>query len=514
MASMSRILSKELKNRFPGFTSIEQLKDKDLEEVRSIRLSKNDLDYLRYFKNLEELDLDIFPSIDKHDVEYIAHLLPTLKVLKIQEQNAVFDLDLSPLKNLEQLVLIHNDNLNSIKIPDNLKMLIFYDNKDFRDIYQLLNFILKNRNCHVTLDIVYCIKMTRTLLNMIDGKEILNNITWVESVGLRKYKTYEYRKDEINYLIDYVNYVVSKYIFVTDEEYEKFGILYKWMIENIKFINEDDLNNKYMNYGNNILEVFKYKKGGRLSFAKAFQFLLSFVDIETSVVYSLGASENIGYYNGERVYSLLGTSDYALLRILLNNKYYYTDIAWDSMVSDYKYFEYLSLFLVSKEELKLRHKLVGEGNIDKTYSYPDEDSEDLITFADSRIKEVDGIINDIDREKANIDGAYINCKILYDELDVLNKQLNELDESDMKYKELSRQRDKLKDEIDLAEAQHMRYLYLRDNILKSYTGYLLDHYIGTTSLSNKDVIKEILNVKKNNYVISEYMFNLINDCLK
>ena len=244
MASMSRILSKELKNRFPGFTSIEQLKDKDLEEVRSIRLSKNDLDYLRYFKNLEELDLDIFPSIDKHDVEYIAHLLPTLKVLKIQEQNAVFDLDLSPLKNLEQLVLIHNDNLNSIQIPDNLKMLIFYDNKDFRDIYQLLNFILKNRNCHVTLDIVYCIKMTRTLLNMVDGKEILNNITWVESVGLRKYKTYEYRKDEINYLIDYVNYVVSKYIFVTDEDYEKFGLLYKWMIENIKFINEDDLNNK------------------------------------------------------------------------------------------------------------------------------------------------------------------------------------------------------------------------------------------------------------------------------
>ena len=68
--------------------------------------------------------------------------------------------------------------------------------------------------------------------------------------------------------------------------------------------------------------------------------------------------------------------------------------------------------------------------------------------------------------------------------------------------------------IDVVEAQHMRYIQLRENILKSYTGYLLEHYIGTTLLTNKDVIKEILNVKKNNYVISEYMFNLINDCLK
>lgn len=513
MKHISKILSEELSNKFSNFKSIELLNDKELESVKSLRLSRNDIEYLNYFKNVEELELDIFPSINRDDIEYIASLLPDLKILKIQEQNAIFELDLSPLKKLEELILIHNDNLMKVTIPSNLNMLVFYDNKDFRDIYQIIDLLFKYPNCHFSLDIVYCIKIIRNLLNIENGKELIKNITWVESIGLRKYKTYEYTQEEIKYLIDYINYVVSKYIFVTDEDYEKFGILYKWMIDNIKFINEDEETTS-MSYANNILEVFKYKTGGRLTFAKAFQFLLSFVDIDSAVVYSLGASETIGYYNGEKVYSLLGTSDYALLRVLLDNKYYYADIAWDSMVKDYKYFEKIKLFLVSREELKLRHKLVGEGNIEKTYSYNEDSALDLISFADTRIREVDEILNDIDRENINIDSAYINSKILYKDLDILSNKLNELDENDSQFRVVNKDISRLKNEIDVVEAQHMRYIQLRENILKSYTGYLLEHYIGTTLLTNKDVIKEILIVKKNNYVISEYMFNLINDCLK
>jgi len=207
-------------------------------------------------------------------------------------------------------------------------------------------------------------------------KGILDRFTWVESVGLRKYIIHEYTTDEIKSLIQNVTAIVSKYVYVDDGDIERFGILYKWMTSNIEFVNEDDPKNENVETVSNMYKVFNYRKGGRLSFAKAFQLLLSFAGVKSSVVYSLGALESIGYYNGQKVYSLLGTSDYALLRVSIDERYYYCDIAWDSFVSDYKYFDQLRLFLVSKNELKLRHKFVGEGNIEKSYSYHGDDSDD------------------------------------------------------------------------------------------------------------------------------------------
>lgn len=511
MERISKLMLEQIKDFVPNFSSLESLTDKQKMNINKLSLSKNDLKYLPYFNYLEELDLNAFPSINQDDITLISKC-KTLKKVVIQEQNAIFSLDMSSLDFIDELFLIHNDNLVNVIIPSNLSSFVFYDNKDFRDVFQIIDIIVKNKNCHFTIDIIYCFEIVRTLLNMSDCKDVLKNITWVESVGLRNFKTYEYTTDEIKYLIDYVSYVVSKYIFTTDEDYEKFGILYKWMIDNIHFVNEDD-NKNYDRESNNILEVFKYKVGGRLTFAKAFQFMLSFVDIKSSIVYSLGALDNIGYYNGEQVYSLLGISDYALLRVYLDGKYYYTDIAWDSMVNNYKYFDVLRLFLVSREELKLRHKLVGEANIDKTYSYHGDDSEELIAFAADRIKEVNEILDDIDRENINIDSMLINCKLLYNDLGKFENQLFNIDKNSRKYYDLKRNIEKINKDINIAEADYRRFLKLRENIIKSYTGYLLNHYIGTSSLDNKDTIKEIIRVKKNNFVISEYMFNLLNECI-
>ena len=113
----------------------------------------------------------------------------------------------------------------------------------------------------------------------------------------------------------------------------KFGVLYSWMINNMKFVNEDDPEGENLNLISNVNKVFSYSRGGRLSMAKAFQMLLSFVGIKSSVVYSVGATDVIGYFNGEKVCSLLGESDYAVLRVTLDEKDYDCDIAWDALIN-------------------------------------------------------------------------------------------------------------------------------------------------------------------------------------
>lgn len=514
MIVLSENLKKQLQSRIELESGSNLVDENLLKTIRSICLSKNDLHFLRYFSALEELELDVFPSIDQNDILFIAQSAPHLKSLKIQEQNAIFVLDITPLKELERLVLVHNDNLVKLVGGEHLKKFVFYDNKDFRDVFQLVDLISKTNDCQFVLDIVYYVSVIRTLLHIPNGDVLISRISWIESVGLRKFKIHEYSLEEVKYLVDYATYVVSKYIFVTDGDYEKFGILYRWMIQNIHFINEDDPKESNLENVKSIFDVFKYKEGGRLSYAKAFQFLLSFVDIPSSVVYSMGASEKIGYYNGKSVYSLLGTSDYALLRIELDGKYYYCDIAWDFMVDGYKYFDVLRLFLVSKDELRLSHKFVGEGNITSTYSYHGDDCDELLLFSNDRLHEVNEILDDIEREKPRIDGAYVNCKLLRENLDTLKKELEEMDSSHANYRSLSKQIEDLKEEIEIEETNYVRYLNLRENIIKSYSSYFLRHYLGTSSASDKNNLIELLKVKRHNFTLSDYMFSLLEECIK
>lgn len=514
MIALSDNLKKELQEQINLSNFSDTIDEQVLKDIQKIRLSKNDLSLLRYFVHLEELELDVFPSINQQDVDFISQVVPHLKSLKIQEQNAIFELDITSLKELERLTLIHNDNLVKIHCGTSLKQFVFYDNKEFRDVSQLIELLSKTKDCHFVLDIVYYVEIVRTLLNIPTEKDCIFKISWIESIGLRKFKIHEYTTEELQYLVDFATYVTSKYIFVTDGVYEKFGILYRWMIQNIQFVNEDDPKESNLENVNSIIDVFKYKKGGRLSYAKAFQLLLRFVDISSTVVYSMGALEKIGYYNGKNVYSLLGTSDYSLLRVELDYKYYYCDIAWDSLVDGYKYFDVLRLFLVSKEELRLRHKFVGEGNIEHTYSYHGDDSDDLLMFSNDRIKEVDDILADVEREKPLIDGAYVNSQLLHKNLDKMQKELEEMDTTDSNYRLLSKQIEEIKEEIEVEETNYVRYLNLRENIIKSYSNYFMRHYLGTSLMSNKNDLIELLKVKKYNFTLSDYMFSLLNECIK
>lgn len=487
--------------------------ESELSSLKKISLSKSELCYIDYLSSIEILELEAFPSITNGDLENIADRLSKLRGLKIKEQNALFDLDLTCLQRLEELCLIHNDNLINIKGLDKIRRFIFYDNKDFGNVKQIVDFLLNNRNSTITLDVSYYIDIVNILFDMNIDVSLLDRFTWVESSGLRKYHTYEYTKAEIDTMLGIISSIVSKYVYVTDGDIEKFGVLYDWMINNINFVNEDDPKLENVNLVSNVNKVFNYRKGGRLSYAKAFQMLLSFAGIKSSVVYSLGAIDDIGTYNGEKIYSLLGESDYAVLRVTLDGRYYYCDVAWDALTLERGFYDKLRLFLFSKNELKIRHRFVGEANIVNTHSYRGDDSDDLIMFANDRIKEVNETFADIERLKPKIDGMGLNVAIGKSRIREIKNELDNLEIMSEQYKAQIIELDKLEDEIDLDEAELVRLENARKNIIVNYSRVLNNRYLGNGNIDYETVIN-ILDKKEKIKLVSDYMYKILKETVK
>ena len=486
----------------------------DLSSIKKISLSKYELEYVEYLNNLELLELDSFPSVTNDDILLIVKKLNKLKGLKIKEQNALFDLDLTPLQHLQELCLIHNDNLVNVTGLDKIRRFTFYDNKDFEDIQQIVDFLLNNQNSTITLDVSYYISIVNILFKRNIDVSLLNRFTWVESSGLRKYHTYEYTNAELSSMLNIISSVVSKYIYATDGDIEKFGVLYNWMINNIKFVNEDDPKLENVNLVSNVNKVFNYGKGGRLSYAKAFQMLLSFVGIKSSVVYSLGAIDDIGVYNGEKIYSLLGESDYAVLRITLDGRDYYCDVAWDSLILEHGYYDKLRLFLFSKDELKIRHKFVGESNIINTHSYRGDDSDDLIVFSNDRLKEVNETFDDIERLKPNIDGIGLNIAISKFRIREIKSDLDNTEIMSTEYKSLVEELDQLEEQIDLDEAELIRLENSRKGIIVNYSKILVNRYLDCYRNLDYNELIEVLGKKEQVKLLSNYMYKLLRLCVK
>lgn len=486
----------------------------ELNTIHSLRLSKRDLPYLDYFPNLEEIVLDLFPSVNNDDILFIGQKFPNLKSLKIKEQNGLFVLNLSLFKELDSLCVIHNDNLLDIIGLDKVTKFTFYDNKDYSNIKQLVDYLLINKNSMVVLDISYYVDVVNTLFELREDVELLTKFTWIESIGLRKYNNYEYTHVEIESLLKHIAFIASKYVYSDDSDIMKFCVLYNWILKNMKFVNEDDPEGENLNLISDVNKVFSYGRGGRLSLAKAFQMLLSFVGIKSSVVYSMGATDVIGMYNGEKVCSLLGESDYAVLRVTLDDKYYYCDIAWDTLINFHGFFDKLRFFLFSKEELKNRHMFVGEGNITNTYSYHGDDCDDLMKKAMDRVKEVDETFEDIERLKPQITGLELNIALLKLNVNDIKLELDKLDMNSEAYKNKLIELTNTEEEIDSISNDLIRLENNRKGIIKSYSNILLDRYLKKEKDNDARYLLEVIEEKRKLLLISDYVAELLMECVK
>ena len=469
--------------------------DSELKHVKYLNMYKSDLKYIEFFQGVEMIEISSFPSIVDEDLEKIFKCLPNLKKIIIKEQNELKKINFKKINSIIDMRIVSNESLlelNGLENLSRLKTFTFYDNQHIRNKQQIVEFIVNNSGkIRYSLDV----NLFKNIQLLCHDKNILfSNSEWVEYVGLRKHTYYAYDKDEICKLAKYINKVVDKYIYSNDSVMEKFVILYKWMIDNIEFVNEDTLFFKNdLGKLNGISNTFRFLKGGRLSYAKAFQFLLSFAGIKSDIIYSLGASDNIGTYDGEEVHSLLGANDYALLKVYIDNKAYYCDIAWDSSVNHSNCYDELHLFLMDKDELLLRHRIVGEVNVKNTYFLHGDYESDLLMYANDRIKDVNKFMDKLDIYKSYLDGVSMNIDFLENEIrDLRLEETTEFDD------ELFKDEDDLKEQLELYEEYNSK----RRDIILEHKNIICSKYLGI-----EDVDK--LNVEEKSDLLN-YILGLVN----
>lgn len=473
--------------------------ENELANVSCLSISHDDISVIKYFKNLSVLYLDRYPSITSEDIEYIGENIKSIFSIKIKEQNSLYSLDLSNFENLLELALIHNDNLIDIKGIDKVNRLTLYDNKEFKNTQQIVDNLNRHPEGRYTLDFLYYVPIVRLLGR--DRVKGFDHVSWVESLGLRYFNVHEFNEDEIRFINDYVSTVIGKYIYTNDSQVDKFGILYKWMISNIKFLNEDEENNAELLKNTNTYHVFADKVGGRLSYAKAFQVLLAYAGVESEMVYSYGALDTIGYINGVKVFSLLGKSDYALLRVKLDNRNYYSDIAWDSLIEKFKYAEALRVFLVSKDELSSRHHFVGEGNVVTSYSYHGDDADDLLMFAKYRLDEVHKVVDkliDIEYRLKSVEVDKVILGSIVNNNEV-NNSFNYAEENIV-----------LEGFLNNEEIRGDNLLGKKKSLVYSNEKELKLNYFGNSNITHDEVIQR-LNEKLDKLYISKDIYNILSN---
>ena len=181
MVHLSNNLSKEVTEKLNKDFLTTAFEKKELSEITSLKISKDDIVFLKYFESLDSLEIVSFPSISSEDMDVICKVVPSIKNLVIKEQSALLYLDLSGFNQLESLSLLYNDNLVSIVGVGKLKEFVFYDNKDFINTQQIVTILNQNIYCRVTLDIIYYYSVFKCLSEIGKDVSFLTKYQWVES---------------------------------------------------------------------------------------------------------------------------------------------------------------------------------------------------------------------------------------------------------------------------------------------------------------------------------------------
>ena len=89
MIKLSESLSSKINKVLKLKSGNDVFEESQLELITELSVAKTDLEYLAYFKNLEVLEVSMFPSFSSEDIFALGNILKKVKSLKIKEQNAI-----------------------------------------------------------------------------------------------------------------------------------------------------------------------------------------------------------------------------------------------------------------------------------------------------------------------------------------------------------------------------------------------------------------------------------------
>ncbi len=481
-----------LPNSFLNSIKKQYGEDISLDLIKSLSVKKDDIQYLDQIPNLINVSLESFPSVNLDDLLLLNKKVPYLKSLTITEQSALFEVDFSVFPKLSEIRLFRNDNLTKISGIEYIQKLEVLGNRsimDYDSIYYLLS-----RDCELTLDLSFYYIFLKMLYDNKQSVVLLEKVNWIENGGYKKQFQFPYKSYHLSDVTNMIQLICSRYVFKQDSDLVKFSVLYKWYLDNIRFENVSEKNDEEISS----YHVLNYSLGKRVSYANTFCLMLSYVGIDARVVYSIDTLDSIGNFDGQKVYSVLGASDYALIRVVIDGKTYYVDIAWDAYLKEFKKLDFNRIYLCSKEEIKKNHNIIGEGNVINSSSYHGDDADDILERIERRNHNVDVILNEIDADDPSIEGKKVSIEYSRNRISELKEKAIQLDPLSEEYKMI--QKDIIHLEVDNKEDVRKLNTFIenKNKAVIKYTDFIMNSYY-----------TDDYETKYEYGLLSEYLFDLI-----
>lgn len=368
--------------------------EEELDCINKIVVDKEILPYIKYFKNIKELEINDKYQISDEELSNILDSHQSIETLRICHQRDLYVIDISNLKHLKNIDISFNYNLCHIKgfkidSNINLEKISVFDNSNLSNtcvalLCQLAYYNVRKNNASVELDPLYMKKMVEYAGNCHkDVRDLASNIKWVEGINLDSkiinttddvYAAYEEAKN-----------IVFKYTNEFDTPEQIYAIIYTWIIQNIKYDTASLDNHFHMENGkeigqkfgtNSCVNGFLYRTCVCEGYTKMAQLMLDMRGIKSSNVLVL--AEN----NKENEYL-----NHSIIRVCFGDHDNYTDITYGAK-SYFSKNEYIA-FLQDKEEVDKEYLRVLDNKNVISKKYTLDEYRELYSFALKRINEID-----------------------------------------------------------------------------------------------------------------------------
>lgn len=491
-------------------TSNVEFSEEELLKVTELSLGKDDIESLRYFTNVNRVVFESFPSITQKELDEVATGIPKVKELVIANQSALLTLNVEMFFYLEKLSIISNDNLSvvfNVEKLSKLQELVIYDNKKL-DISNLYEFICE-LNVKFKLDLIYYYTLANYFIDK--GLDIsaryFEMISFVDCYGYRNVHTKTLKLEALNDLISNINNIVSLYCYKGDSSLKKFNVLHDWMLKNITYINED-IEEHLDYYG--VVDAFIFNRAGRLSYARVFQLLLLAAGIDATLVYSAGVNSRIGEGDGKELLKFYGEGDYALVRCMLDGKYTYTDIAWNKYALENNLYDDLKILLISKDELLMKHRVVGEGIVEKSATVNAKVIEEILDDVRHNIQDVDYMFKEVNLDENSVNVSNQMFAANNKEIDELKQRINQEEVGTELYNNLVEELIDLEKVINSYNKILVKYNDGQRDLINKYSDFILNNYFGILNINKLDGswYKKLELMNKYN-VMSKYLYDLL-----
>ena len=339
--------------RFSLFTSDE------LDQIERIELTK--IDDVFGIENLVNLNEILIDSIDFNKINtgdsiknstFINKIVDfgflnnfrKLETLQIKNDINITSLDVSELKNLKNIILVHNPNLSELKGLEELKNLenvLIYGNSitsDFDIEKYIYNTISTANN---VLDIsmyTSAIKGDRNIAKSVRDSALLGEtqLKFGEYVGFLDMSILT--PENLYDMYSKLDVMFKRNNLYNASDYDKISFVYNYIMRNVRFAKNElkERNDKVIEYRvqrtkipeyliknlislHNSYITFHFKRANCEGIVNLMRFMFDMLGIPSANVHCIDKRYNSHYF-----------TNHAVIRVMFENKWYYCDITYDN----------------------------------------------------------------------------------------------------------------------------------------------------------------------------------------